>query len=215
MALNRSILRIETSASSRRLTLQEQLLALQWTQLKHDEVYHKEIVLLPVSERMKHFALHIAKYLGYLAEASETHDEQRFEHTLVDAFIISIASANAIGCDLGETLACPRGGNTDDNLKGLGCRLADGLGYRECDPTWLIKQFARIGGRLAKACESLDHLEAYPFREEMRASVIDLVKLVMAEASLRNFDLAARSRNRLEGVESRNLFHRYYIQNQG
>src|SRR5260221_5150544 len=87
----------------RAMTVQEQLLALQWSQLKHDELYHKEITLLPVADRMKHFALHMAKYLGYFAEAMDS-DSDRFERTLVDAFIIALAAANTLSLDLGKVL---------------------------------------------------------------------------------------------------------------
>ncbi len=54
------------------MTVEEQLLAMQWAQLQHDERYHKEITLLSVADRMKHFALHMAKYLGYFAETLDS-----------------------------------------------------------------------------------------------------------------------------------------------
>jgi hypothetical protein len=190
-------------------SIEEQLLALQWAQLKHDELCHRDILLLPVADRMKHFALHMAKYVGYVAEAIDTSDEQRLERTLVDAFIISLASANTLGLDLGDALARPHRARVE-GLKALGLELANELGQREGDSIWLLKQFARHSGRLAKACESLDHVESYPFREEMRASIVNLFKLVAAAASLRHIDLVEKSKGRLEGIEGKNIFHENY-----
>ena len=47
------------------MNARDQLLALQWAQLKHDEAYHKDVVILPLAQRVKHMALHNAKYTAY------------------------------------------------------------------------------------------------------------------------------------------------------
>ena len=79
------------------------ILDLQWTQLAHDERYHKDVVILPLGERIKHMALHMAKYAGYLAE-DERSEPQRVTRVLTDAFIITLATANTLNQDLGRDL---------------------------------------------------------------------------------------------------------------
>jgi hypothetical protein len=192
------------------MSVEEQLLAIQWEQSKHDELYHKEIVLLPVGDRMKHFALHMAKYAGYLADTVDSEDDPRFERALVDAFIISVAAANTLGLDLGRALARDEG--VGGGLGTLGEGWAKTLCPEEQDKggIWFLRQFARCSGRLAKACESLDHIESHPFREEMRASVLDLFKLVVAEASARRIDLPKEWKERLQSIEAKHLFKTYY-----
>jgi hypothetical protein len=193
---------------SRDMTLAEKLLALQWNQLNHDERYHKEIVLLPVADRMKHFALHMAKYVGYFAEALDVDKDALFERTLIDTFIISLASANTLHLDLGTALVGQESARTD-SVEKLGLQLARQPDLQREDRETFLKRFARCSGRLAKACESLDHVESYPFREQMRSSVGEIFKLVITEASLRNIDLTAKAKERLDGIESKNLFEKF------
>ena len=185
--------------------LLDRLSEIQWMQLKHDERYHKEITVLPVADRMKHFALHFAKYLGYFSEAIDSENSLLYERALTDAFIISVASANTLNLDLhaalktGETGFSERGENTD-------LPLAPCVG----EPMSFLKQVARHCGRLAKSCESLDHVEAYPFREQMASSILELFRLVVAESSVREIDLAETAKTRLDAIESKSIFHDRY-----
>ncbi|GJL87163.1 MAG: hypothetical protein DHS20C03_08720 [Minwuia thermotolerans] len=186
------------------MTIQEQLLTLQWAQLKHDEDYHKDIVLLPPASRVRHMALHNTKYTGYLFDAVETHDEIRFMKILTDAFIITLASANTLNQDLGGEL----GGEADGapTLLAFGRSLADSLPRDPSDPLWLVRQFARHNGRLAKVCESWDHLEPIPFADTMKSCNALICKAVLAEAGARKFDLVAAYETRIREVEARSIF---------
>jgi hypothetical protein len=74
------------------------------------------------------------------------------------------------------------------------------------DVSGLLRSFARLAGALAKACESLDHMERYPFRDSMRESNLALFKLVVASAFVRTFDLPTLYRARLRVVEERSIF---------
>jgi hypothetical protein len=205
MTYRNNIRMVDPSANPFDVPIKEQILSLQLAQLQHDEAFHKEIRLLPVNERIKHFALHFAKYLGYLAEAQESHDVLQLERALVDTFIITIASANTLDLDLSKAVSdlhCPN----VENLMELGFQLARGIENRESDPFWFILRFARSTGRLAKACESLDHLEAFPFRETMTSSVLDIFKFVIVEAHSRQLDLVRLLRERLRDIEDKYLF---------
>jgi hypothetical protein len=190
---------------SREMTLAENLLALQWNQLNHDERYHKDIVRLAVADRMKHFALHVAKYVGYFAEAIDSEDSALFERTLVDAFIISLASANTLNLDLGHALS---GQAVAGSLATLRVELAAKFFPSGADAMRFLKELARRSSRLAKACESLDHVESYPFREAMLSSVIDIFKLLFAESSVLGVDLVEKMKSRFQDTEPKNIFHR-------
>lgn len=181
------------------------LYGLQVEQLTHDESFHKDVVILPLANRIKHMALHNAKYVGYLIDAIDAGDDSRFQAVLTDAFIITLATANTLNQDLGRTLE-GAGGQIAD-LKSLGASLADDLGRRADDPFGFVKAYARATGQLAKACESWDHMEDVPYVVMMRASNIDIFKLVAAEAALRSFNLEGLFRARLRVIERRSIFH--------
>jgi hypothetical protein len=191
---------------STRTDLEEQLLALQWAQLRHDQFYHSDIVLLPVGQRMKHFALHMAKYVGHIAEALESGDDALLQRTLVDAFIISLASANTLQLDLGKAFSS-RCDSSISTLEDLAVKLATTLKRAKGDASWLLRTMAQYTGHLSKACESLDHIEDYPFRRTMLDSARDLFEVVLVEASLRGIDLLEKAAGRIQSIEGKHLFH--------
>jgi hypothetical protein len=191
------------------MDIRKRVLVLQWAQMRHDELYHKDIVLLSVANRMKHMTLHFAKYVGNVADALDQRDHERLHRALVDAFIISLSSANALNVDLGKELGTELVGS-NLSIKEVGLELAKVGGQRTADDTGFHRRFAHHTGRLAKASESLDHLEAYPFRESMKEQVVALFKLLLAEAAIRHLDLNEQSRNRLRGVEVRSIFDELY-----
>ena len=193
------------------MPVHDQILALQRAQLQHDERYHRDILLLPVGERMKHFALHFAKYVGYLFESLDQGDQDRYKKVIVDSLIIGLASANTLNVNLGESLDQPRE-PMPDSVALLGDVLGRELGRPADDRIWIIKQMARHTARLAKACESLDHVEGYPFRAVMEDSVLNLFKLLLSEAAFQKINISAMSGNRLEEVESKHILHRFFAQ---
>lgn len=193
------------------MPVRDQLLALQWAQLKHDESYHKDVVILPLAQRIKHMALHNAKYTAYFLEAVETGDEPRLIKTLVDAFIIALASANTLNQDLGKDLDNAAAGT----FASTAASLAASLPHDPEDPLWLVRQFARHNGQLAKICESWDHLEPVPFREGMKACNLALLKVVLAEAGAKGLDIEAAYKDRIRIVETRSIFDDHFREGAG
>jgi hypothetical protein len=195
------------------MTIREELLGLQWAQLKHDEAYHKDVVVLPLGQRIKHFVLHNAKYTAYLFEAVGSNDQARILKTLTDAFVITLASANTLNQDIGQEL--------DDSatraisIKDFGGRLIASLPRDDADPLWIVRTFAYYTGRLAKTCESLDHLESIPFRDTMKSCNLALFKAVWAEASARKIDLVDAYKVRIREVEARSIFDRHHREGAG
>lgn len=187
------------------MSASDHLLTLQWAQLKHDEAYHKDIVILPLAQRMKHMALHSAKYTAYFLTAFDDGDEARFQRTLTDAFIICLAVANTLNQDLGRELAAS---NPDRSLLELGNALAGTLG-RDDDPLWMIRQYCKHSGQLAKLCEAWDHIEDLQFRSGMHQCNLSLFSAVLAEAAARDINLAAAYRERIRAVEARSIFDHF------
>ena len=194
------------------MNARDQLLALQWAQLKHDEGYHKDVLTLPVAQRVKHMALHNTKYTAYFLDACDRGDDARLRHTLTDAFIIALANANILNQDLGRELD---EAGEESSLQSIGATLALRLAREDADSLWLVRQFARHNGQLAKLCESLDHLEALPFREGMQLCNRELMSAVLAEAGARQLDLVAAYKARVRAVETRSIFDRFLRQPAG
>jgi hypothetical protein len=178
---------------------------LQVEQLTHDESFHKDVLILPLAARIKHMALHNAKYVAYFIDAVDAGDDGRFQAVLTDAFIITLASANTLNQNIGQAFESAGGQDTD--LRSLGAFLTNGLSQSGHDSFRFVKAYARAAGQLAKACESWDHMEDVPYVAIMRATNIDLFKLVVAEAALRSLDLEALFRTRLRSIERRSIFH--------
>lgn len=195
------------------MTPREHLLKLQWTQLKHDEAYHKDVVIMPLAERIKHMALHNAKYVAYFFDALDQGDDRKLTKTLTDAFIIVLASANTLNQDIGQELGAAA--ETEPSLPAIGASLAGGMARKNGDDYWLIRNFARHTGRLAKVCESWDHLESIVFRDEMKQCNLELLKVILAEASARQFDLAEAYQTRRRQVETRSIFDQLFREGAG
>jgi hypothetical protein len=195
------------------MTPRKHLLKLQWAQLKHDEAYHKDVVIMPLAERIKHMALHNAKYVAYFFDALDQGDDARLTKTLTDAFIIVLASANTLNQDIGQDLGARA--ETEPSLPAIGASLAGDMARKDTDDYWLIRNFARHTGRLAKVCESWDHLESIVFRDEMKQCNLDLLKVILAEASARQIDLAEAYQLRMRQVETRSIFDQLFREGAG
>ncbi|HCC3245754.1 TPA: hypothetical protein JD771_002471 [Legionella pneumophila subsp. pneumophila] len=109
------------------------ILLLQKNQLIHDEKYHRDIFFLKTQDKVKHIVLHLAKYLGKLCE------EQNKDIVFSDVLICCLA--------LGNSLRKVLKYNYIKNERGF--------------PNFIYEYTVSLG-RMAKACESLDHLEDYP-----------------------------------------------------
>ncbi len=172
---------------------------LQLEQLRHDESFHKDVVILPLAERVKHMALHNGKYIAYFFEAA---GDERFAAVLTDAFIITLATANTLNQDLGKALA-------DDWATISG--LADVPYAQPAGRDQFIKAYAIAAGLLSKACESWDHLEMASFNSMMRESNLSLFKIVVGYAAVTKLDIVASYRKRLRFIEQRSIFHRSLV----
>jgi hypothetical protein len=179
------------------------LLRLQRLQQAHDEVSHRDILSFSLHKRLKHMVLHFFKYAGNIQTASEAGDLEGLRRALVDAFIICMASANAMNLSLGKAL-----GVDDARDAGAVARLlnasddsvrADAFGLA-------LRQLIVIGGRMAKAVESADHMETGDPRERMEALVPQLAASILILLVRQSVDIEAEVRRRFAGIEQKSIF---------
>jgi hypothetical protein len=160
-----------------------ELAKLQREQHAHDMRNHFDIVSLHKTDRLKHYGLHFAKYVGRLAR--EPAEEKRFEGTLVDTLLIGLSTANTLHQDLSRENYPTR---HDVQI----------------DP---IRCFAEAAGRFADACEKIDHLEE--FIPMARQANRDILLWVMSAADDRKLDLRSAAEIRRTELAARH----FYIEN--
>jgi hypothetical protein len=155
---------------------------LQREQHAHDMRNHYDIISLHKTERLKHYGLHFAKYVGRLArESAET---KPVERTLVDTLLVGLSTANTLHQDLSKE-------QFD----------ATSLRGPQLDP---LRTFADAAGRFADACEKIDHLEE--FLPIAKLANRDIVNWTMCAAGERNFDLASGIRARRKELALRHFY---------
>ena len=184
-----------------------ELFDLQVIQFRHDEVYHREIARLTVQGRLNHMALHFCKYVGQLAEITVCADTAKLERTIVDTFIINLCAANALNVRLGNFIP-----DTDAaSLADLSRKLALGASpLNDCPNAgfnWLLSGLAFEAGNVARACEKIDHLEAFKFRETIVFALGNIASLCLVAAYNFEFPLVYAVRKRLREVEEKFIFH--------
>lgn len=187
------------------MTARQELIQLQIEQRKHDRAFSHDIWVLPLDRRLVHMALHFAKYTGYIAELEGQNHADSERRVIIDTFIISLASANALNTLLANHLITDLTSASGD-LNALGEALAGESSYAFDGQSWLLRAMAVPTGRMAKALESMDHLEAYPSREAVTNSVIDLSRIALIAAWWRQLPLLSATRQRWRQVEERHIF---------
>lgn len=140
------------------------LLRLQREQYAHDKRNHSDILTLSKNDRLKHYGLHFAKYVGRLARGND--EPKSIERTIVDTCLVCLSAANTLHQKLSDTHVCARE------------RKA------QIDPVYVL---ADAAGRFADACEKIDHMEE--FVPIARQANVDVMSWVLTAASERCLNL--------------------------
>ncbi len=112
----------------------EEIARLQADQFSHDKRYHWDIVTLSRIDRLKHYGLHYAKYVGRLFRTEEVKTPAQ---TVVDTTLVCLSAANSL----------------QQRLETIDLTIAD---YTD-----LRLFFADAMGRFADGCEKIDHMEEF------------------------------------------------------
>jgi hypothetical protein len=156
----------------------QRLNAYQRLQKKHDEVYHHEILVLGISQRMKHVVLHLVKYLDPLFSLPASSSENK--RAFIDSFIMIVSASNLLGISLAGSLSTEEVNSFDGNF---------------------INEYIKLLGSLAKACEATDHQEDYPIRAIWNKNVQKFFLLLVCEAISRDMSILEEASHRLASVE--------------
>lgn len=177
------VLKAVITNSSEAVSLDASVLdQLQWEQFEHDEKYHREIARLTVQDRLKHMALHFSKYAG---EIFAVPSEDKYCRLVTDTLIIAISAANT-----------------------LNIRIADIVEQIETrDVREFDRQLVVAAGRMATACEKLDHLEDFPFRPHIAGEVAKIINAALTEFTDKGWDVPTMIRGRLAPVKAKSIFH--------
>lgn len=192
------------------MSAKQQLTQLQFIQLEHDKYFHPDILSLPVQRRVCHMTLHFAKYAGKLTVAKHNHDRDSLLMTLVDVFIICLTVGNMFNkrlSDLDSLFALQDEQNISDFAKRL--TVSEKISKEDIF-TYASEMLTIEAGKMAKAIESLDHLESYPYKESVLDSLSKIVEIVIVSFSFMNVDVYSKICSRLEAVEKKSIFYSMY-----
>ncbi|MBN8942407.1 MAG: hypothetical protein J0H01_23080 [Rhizobiales bacterium] len=153
---------------------------LQKEQHTHDLRNHFDILSRHKTDRMKHYGLHFAKYVGRLAR--EPLDAKPVVRTLVDTLLVALSAANTLHQDLSQETFTRSPANQADYLR----------------------VFADAAGRFADACEKIDHME--DFVTLAKVANRDIVEWTVDAAAQRDFNLATAVTSRREELAARQFY---------
>ena len=116
----------------------------------------------------------------------------------------SMASANAMNLSLGEKISeIPESNDIDALARELGKTLQSTDLFAESVRTLVI-----LGGQMAKAIESADHMERGDPRADMESLVVQLTVAVLSILGHQGGALQTDIQTRLQGVELKSIFLR-------
>lgn len=185
-------------------TAEDVLLPLQRLQLAHDQLAHFDMLSFDLHKRLKHMVLHFFKYAGRIEAAKDSKDEDVLRGTLLDAFVICMATANALNLSLGEHINASAETN---NIDALAHSLGSDLGVVNLHEE-AVRALVIVGGRMAKAVESLDHMERGDCRAAIESLLPQLTTRILALLSRTSLQVECRIRERFSKIEEKSIFTR-------
>jgi hypothetical protein len=182
---------------------------LQVAQRNHDHLFHRDVFHLSSPERVKHYCLHFAKYVGRIArETGEgTELKRTLQATLTDAMIISLAFSDVLNVDLDGQLEEAFGNRAKPGLEGWVAVIDSGkkpMGLSEIR-SYAFERGASATGELCKVAESLDHIESLEPRSLLLEGLVAWLAVILVCAHHLQFDLVAAVEARWKDVERKRV----------
>lgn len=185
-----------------------ELFELQKAQKRHDQEYHPDIYYLPYENRARHLVLHFAKYVGRLAaKADPAKDEASLKTTLSDTMIVVLSFSEILKLDLQERLVALFGSPQSKAFAEWGARVDPGGDYLGKDhlKQWWLLRMAPSTGKMAKALESLDHIEPIDVKRLLTEGVVEVLASCVVVAHQLDLDLAQHVRDRWVVIENNRI----------
>lgn len=185
------------------MTATASLIDLQKKQKQHDLHFHADIYYLSYPDRMRHFVFHFAKYTGRLAAPLDQTGKNSWKTLLSDTTIVSLAAAEVLDLDLDKVLAA----------KAPATSLAERMQKLDTYPSmsdaelqdWWLRRSAKATGQMAKALESLDHMEAFDSRAALTQGVLEHLESALVVAKRRQIDIPALLTERWIEIEQKRV----------
>ena len=178
------------------------LLPVQRKQYEHDLRAHRDILHLDTQTRIKHMTLHFLKYAGKIAVCAESGDQGSLRAVIADTIIICLATANSLNVSLADGIP-ERADNLDHLCKILGAEIALDHVFEKA-----LSELVKIAGRMAKAIESMDHLELGNPRSDLESLIKKLASAMLGVAGCLQMTLEADIQQRWDAVEAKSIFSR-------
>ena len=182
---------------------------LQIAQRTHDQQFHRDVFHLASPERVKHYCLHFAKYVGRIVR--ETGDEEELKATLqvtlIDAMIISLAFSDVLNVDLDEALEATFGKRAKPGLDGWVSLIDTAKKPMDLSEVraYAFEKGATATGELCKVAESLDHIESLDPRSLLTEGLIAWLALILVSANHLHIDLVASVETRWKEIERKRV----------
>ena len=176
------------------------LLRLQRAQQLHDEVAHRDILSFDLYKKLKHMVLHFYKYAGKIEQARAAADKEQLRKTLIDTFIICMATANALNVSLANKVD-----SSSDSFNDLANALGQTYASKDLF-TEALHVLLVTGGKMAKIMESSDHMEQGDPRLHMETLIPELSLKVLAILGALGGELEQVILDRLAAVERKSIF---------
>jgi hypothetical protein len=166
------------------------LMTMQIAQMQYDEHYAQAVTNLPIQQRLNHMVLHYSKYGSTICNyvLNSIGDSAAYKRVLIDAFIITLCCANILNVKLSENAWYDIGA--------------------EGQPLLFMKDYLCLVGTMAKACEAIDHFEAYNYRKTLEVNVIEMCNLLLAEFDRLNLNVELLVNERRSKVQSASIFYK-------
>lgn len=186
----------------KRFSAENILLPLQKLQQTHDEAAHRDILSFDLYKRLKHMVLHFFKYAGKIEAARSGANPSDLRQVLVDTYIICMASANAMNLSLGAAIAYEY---EFSDINALARELSKSIGGTDFFGE-ALRSLLLIGGSMAKAIESSDHMERGNPREVMESLIPQLAIAVLGILGCLDGNIETDIRSRLHSIEKKSIF---------
>jgi len=151
--------------------------------------------------------LHLSKYSAKLTLSALEHNIEELRKATIDSLIIVTSSTNIFNKLLSD-ISIEESEKTLPCINTLAAKLLKEEKFDGYEPNISMAiKINSLTGKMCKAVESLDHLEAYPFKEVILSSLASIFRILLALAChLKVEDIETPIGDRLYSVEKNNIF---------
>lgn len=172
---------------------------LQTLQFNHDIKAHRDLLNFDIYSKIKHMTLHFAKYAGKIQSAIIQKNRNIIKRSILDTFIICMATANALNKNLGDFLE-KANTETYESIDDYFRKIEDKKSIEDFLICLVINT-----GKLAKAIESTDHMEFGNPRKDIEDALGQIFIITVKSASLLEIEISKELAERFNYIENKQI----------